>query len=126
MRNAPSSAWDDVQRETFQTFYQAQNQRLFQYAILLTGDRHQAEEAVQTAWCQCLTYRETFFRVPEDKRLALELKFVLEWQEEKIAEQLGLSLGATYTRISRGRRLLQERLIREGYADGYQRKGQKR
>lgn len=180
MRNAPSSAWDDAQRETFQTFYQEQNQRLFQYAILLTGNRHQAEEALQTAWCQCLTYRETFFRVPEDKRsawmrtvvrhaiyaqhrkdrclvpldpawdqpapeagseaeicavirsmpteyrVALELKFVLEWKEEKIAEQLGLSLGATYTRISRGRRLLQERLIREGYADGYQRKGQKR
>ena len=37
----------------------------------------------------------------------------------KIAEKLGISLGATYTRISRGRRLLQERLIREGYADGY-------
>lgn len=161
------------EQENIQTFYREQNELLFRYAMLLTGDRHQAEEALQTAWCQCLTYRETFFRVPEEKRpawmrtvvrhavyaqyqktshlvpldpawdgpapeqgsveeiyeiirsmpvkyrVALELKFVLEWREEKIAEKLGISLGATYTRISRGRRLLQERLIREGYADGY-------
>lgn len=52
--------------------------------------------------------------MPAEYRVALELKFVLEWKEEKIAEQLGLSLGATYTRISRGRRLLQERLISGG------------
>ena len=132
------------EQENIQTFYREQNELLFRYAMLLTGDRHQAEEALQTAWCQCLTYRETFFRVPEEKRpawmrtvvrhavyaqyqktrhlvpldpawdgpapeqgsveeiyeiirsmpvkyrVALELKFVLEWKEEKIAEKLGI------------------------------------
>ena len=58
------------EQENIQTFYREQNELLFRYAMLLTGDRHQAEEALQTAWCQCLTYRETFFRVPEEKRPA--------------------------------------------------------
>ena len=51
------------EQENIQMFYREQNELLFRYAMLLTGDRHQAEEALQTAWCQCLTYRETFFRV---------------------------------------------------------------
>lgn len=54
------------EQENIQTFYREQNELLFRYAMQLTGDRHQAEEALQTAWCQCLTYRETFFRVPEE------------------------------------------------------------
>ena len=58
------------EQENIQTFYREQNELLFRYAMQLTGDRHQAEEALQTAWCQCLTYRETFFRVPEEKRPA--------------------------------------------------------
>ena len=53
------------EQENIQTFYREQNELLFRYAMLLTGDRHQAEEALQTAW-----YRETFFRVPEEKRPA--------------------------------------------------------
>ena len=58
------------EQENIQMFYREQNELLFRYAMQLTGDRHQAEEALQTAWCQCLTYRETFFRVPEEKRPA--------------------------------------------------------
>ncbi|MBS4880686.1 MAG: hypothetical protein KH138_10390 [Firmicutes bacterium] len=41
------------EQENIQTFYREQNELLFRYAMLLTGDRHQAEEALQTAWCQC-------------------------------------------------------------------------
>ena len=47
----------------------------------------------------------------------LELKFLLEWSDEMIAKKLGLTLNATYTRISRGKKLLRERLIQEGYSD---------
>ena len=43
------------EQENIQMFYREQNELLFRYAMQLTGDRHQAEEALQTAWCQCLT-----------------------------------------------------------------------
>ena len=36
------------EQENIQTFYREQNELLFRYAMLLTGDRHQAEEALQT------------------------------------------------------------------------------
>lgn len=55
--------------------------------------------------------------MPEQYRQVLELKFLLEWSDEMIAQKLGLTLNATYTRISRGKKLLRERLIQEGYAD---------
>lgn len=53
--------------------------------------------------------------MPEQYRAILELKFVLEWQDKEIARYLGLSTSAVSTRISRGRKLLQEQLIKEGY-----------
>ena len=37
------------EQENIQTFYREQNELLFRYAMQLTGDRHQAEEALQTA-----------------------------------------------------------------------------
>lgn len=53
--------------------------------------------------------------MPETYRQVLELKFVLEWTDRAIARHLGLSVTAVSTRVSRGRKLLQERLIEEGY-----------
>ncbi len=53
--------------------------------------------------------------MPEQHRTILELKFVLEWRDKDIARYTGLSESAVSTRISRGRKLLQERLIEEGY-----------
>ena len=67
----------------------------------------------QTQGIQMASFRS----MPEQYRQVLELKFLLEWSDEMIAQKLGLTLNATYTRISRGKKLLRERLIQEGYAD---------
>ena len=53
--------------------------------------------------------------MPEQYRRLLELKFLLEWSNKEIAKHLGLSQTAVSTRLSRGRKLLQERLREEGY-----------
>ena len=53
--------------------------------------------------------------MPEQYRTILELKFVLEWADKEIAQFVGLSPDAVRTRISRGRKLLQDALIQEGY-----------
>lgn len=53
--------------------------------------------------------------MPPQYRSILELKFVLEWSDQAIASHLGLSPGAVRTRIWRGRKLLQETLVEEGY-----------
>lgn len=58
---------------------------------------------------------ETIRAMPEQYRTILELKFVLEWKNKEIAQHLNLSLSTVTTRISRGRKLLQEQLIKEGY-----------
>lgn len=54
--------------------------------------------------------------MPEQYRTILELKFVLEWKDKDIARWMGLSESAVSARISRGRKLLQEALRKEGYA----------
>ncbi|MGN0969499.1 MAG: RNA polymerase sigma factor, partial [Evtepia sp.] len=53
--------------------------------------------------------------MPEQYRTILELKFVLEWRDKDIARYVGLSESAVSTRITRGRKLLQEALRKEGY-----------
>ena len=165
------SRLDRAQQAYFHTFFIAQDPLLFRYAVYLLRDHHQAEEALQNAWLQCLSHRDAFFQIPEEKRPAwmrsvlrnaahdlsrqasrfvpldeeqetpapdpgdvasivsvirsmpvqyrqvLELKFLWEWSDAMIAQKLGLTLSATYTRISRGKKLLRERLIEEGYAD---------
>ena len=51
----------------------------------------------------------------EPYREILDLKFLEEKTDQEIADLLGLSKGAVSTRISRGRKLLQEKLREEGY-----------
>lgn len=53
--------------------------------------------------------------MPEQYRMILELKFLREWSDRQIADYTGLTVGAVSTRISRGRKLLQEILRKEGY-----------
>lgn len=53
--------------------------------------------------------------MPETYRAALEMKFLQELPDREIANALGLSLSAVRARISRGRALLQKRLLEEGY-----------
>lgn len=53
--------------------------------------------------------------MPQQYRTVLELKFVLEWPDKAIAKALHLPVSTVSTRISRGRKLLQEQLIKEGY-----------
>ncbi len=47
--------------------------------------------------------------------MILDLKFLREWSDQQIADYMGLTIGAVSTRISRGRKLLQEILRKEGY-----------
>lgn len=58
---------------------------------------------------------EVIRAMPEQYRTILELKFVLELDDREIARRTGLSVTAVSTRVSRGRKLLQQRLIEEGY-----------
>lgn len=51
--------------------------------------------------------------MPEQHRTILELKFVLERTDKEIARRTGLSVTAVSTRVSRGRKLLQQKL--KGY-----------
>lgn len=69
------------------------------------------------------TQEETAYRrlvalvaaMPEQYRDVLLLKFVEEETDAAIARRLGLSLTQVSGRVSRGRKLLQERLREEGY-----------
>ena len=53
--------------------------------------------------------------MPEGYRAVLEMRFVLEMDCGEIAAALGLSEGAVRSRVSRGRKLLMEKLKEEGY-----------
>jgi RNA polymerase sigma-70 factor (ECF subfamily) len=61
---------------------------------------------------------ELIRRMPEEYRQVLELRFVAEWGLAEIAEATGLTEGAVKTRVFRGRKLLIDRLRKEGYLDG--------
>ena len=56
--------------------------------------------------------------MPEDYRRVLELRFVAEWSVAEIAQAMGLGENTVKTRIFRGRKMLMERLRKEGYLDG--------
>ena len=53
--------------------------------------------------------------MPETYRAALEMRFVLEMEHREIARVLGISETAAVNRVSRGRKLLIEKLKEEGY-----------
>ena len=53
--------------------------------------------------------------MPETYRAALEMRFVLEMEYKEIAKVIGISETAVTARISRGRKLLIEKLKGEGY-----------
>ena len=56
--------------------------------------------------------------MPESYRAVLEMKFVLEMKDKEIGAALGLSADAVSQRVSRGRKLLIEKLREEGYDYG--------
>ena len=53
--------------------------------------------------------------MPETYRAVLEMRFVLEMEYREIAKVLGISESAVANRVSRGRKLLMEKLKKEGY-----------
>lgn len=53
--------------------------------------------------------------MPETYRAVLEMRFVLEMEYREIAKVLGISESAVANRVSRGRKLLMEKLKTEGY-----------
>ena len=56
--------------------------------------------------------------MPEDYRRVLELRFVAEWSVAEIAQAMSLGENTVKTRIFRGRKMLMDRLRKEGYLDG--------
>lgn len=56
-----------------------------------------------------------FRSLPETYRAALEMKLLLGYTDAEIAKMLNLSLSATVSRISRGRKLLQKIVLEEGF-----------
>lgn len=56
--------------------------------------------------------------MPEDYRRVLELRFVAECSVAEIAQAMGLGENTVKTRIFRGRKMLMDRLRKEGYLDG--------
>ena len=56
--------------------------------------------------------------MPELYREVLEMKFVLEMKDREIGKVLGISADAVSQRVSRGRKLLIEKLREEGYDYG--------
>lgn len=53
--------------------------------------------------------------MPEGYRAVLELRLVAEWSFQEIGKELGISASAAQVRYSRGLKLLQEKLRKEGY-----------
>ncbi|MDD3164832.1 MAG: sigma-70 family RNA polymerase sigma factor [Oscillospiraceae bacterium] len=53
--------------------------------------------------------------MPEKYREILELRFVLEYSQQEIAQRTGMNPSTVSTRISRGRQLLIQTLRAEGY-----------
>ncbi len=58
---------------------------------------------------------DTFTRLPQTYRAAMEMKLLLGYSDGEIATKLGLSKTAVSVRISRGRRLLRDIVEREGF-----------
>lgn len=54
--------------------------------------------------------------MPPKYCVILELKFVYEWQDEAIAQHLHLPLSTVTSRVQRGRKMLQAKLLQEGCA----------
>ncbi|MDY4171505.1 MAG: RNA polymerase sigma factor [Evtepia sp.] len=171
-----ASVKGDEEKRILTSFYKTHNDGLFRYALSILRNPSLAEEALSTSWLKCMEHMETFFSVPEEKRLywmvvvvkntalslkerekrhdsmdsveweppapeiqdpqhrqghqdivnvirsmpaqyrtILELKFLQEWNSQQIADYMGLTVNTVNTRISRGRKLLQETLRKEGY-----------
>lgn len=68
------STLDRMQQNYFHGFFEEQDPLLFRYAVYLMRDHHQAEEALQNAWLQCLTNRDTFLR---SRKIPVQLGCVL-------------------------------------------------
>ena len=58
---------------------------------------------------------DTFTRLPQTYRAAMEMKLLLGYSDVEIAAKLGLSKKAVSVRISRGRQLLRDIVEREGF-----------
>ena len=58
---------------------------------------------------------DTFTRLPQTYRAAMEMKLLLGYSDGEIAAKLGLSKTAVSVRISRGRQLLRDIVEREGF-----------
>lgn len=58
---------------------------------------------------------DSFTRLPQTYRAAMEMKLLLGCSDGEIAAKLGLSKTAVSTRISRGRQLLRDIVEREGF-----------
>ncbi len=85
--------------------------------------RYMAEEFVDRESIHALPEAQNAFRglvelirdMPENYRGVLELKYVCEWTNRDIAKALRLKEGTVAARLSRGKKLLLERMEAAGY-----------
>lgn len=56
-----------------------------------------------------------FSKLPETYRATLEMKFLLQYTNQEIAQHLHLTETAVATRVNRGRKLLKEMMEKEGW-----------
>lgn len=87
-----------------------------QKRLVLTDDWTAYDQAVETSPGDGHGRILALIRaMPETYRAALEMRFVLEMEHREIARVLGISETAAVNRVSRGRKLLVEKLKEEGY-----------
>ncbi len=74
-------------------------------------------DSVTEATNGTLDYQELvalFAKLPTTYRATLEMKFLLQYTDHEISQHLGISETAVSTRVSRGRSLLRDLVIKEG------------
>ena len=56
-------------------------------------------------------------RLPEEDRLALEAKYILQLDDRQIARQLGIKPASVRMRLTRARRLARKEMEKEGWGE---------
>lgn len=64
-----SSLEREEERQAMASFYTTHSKDLFRYALSILENRALAEDVLHDAWLKCLEHAETFFSVPEEKRI---------------------------------------------------------
>lgn len=81
-------------------------------APLEDWDAFAAEAEDVTGWRELTAL---FAKLPDTYRAAMEMKLLIGYTDREIAEKLGISKAAASSRVNRGRALLRELAVKEGF-----------